>query len=175
MNGISGRYFALTNEYNHYWDMRLDFLDVNPPGYMLDFYYMNVRKTAFFFTSGAMVATSDRNAKQDIHTLDPVLVKVSQLKPVSYEMIDHNPSHKRSLGFIAQEVKQIFPQLVQVLDDQPMQGIRHKDLHTMNYSAMHVIAIKALQEQYLQLQKLRQEREGLMNELRSLAAELGIK
>jgi hypothetical protein len=176
MFGISGRYFALTTEnYNHWWDMRLDFIDAGGGGYNLDFYYMNNRKTSFQFNSGLLVGVSDRNAKEDIQTLDPVLKKIGQLKSVSYEMIDQNPLHKRSLGFIAQEVSQVFPQLVQVLDNNPMSGPRYKDLHTMNYSHMHVIAIKALQEQYLQIKKLQQEREALMNELKTLATELGIK
>lgn len=176
MTGISGRYLSLTTEnYNHWWDMRLNFINAGDVGYDLEFYYMNNRKTAFHFNSGLLVGVSDRNAKEDIHALDPVLVKVDQLRPVSYEMIDQNPLHKRSLGFIAQEVRQVFPQLVQVLDDQPMSGTRHKDLHTMNYSHMHVIAIKAMQEQYLQIIKLRQEREALMNELKLLAGELELK
>jgi hypothetical protein len=173
MTGISGRFLALTTEnYNHWWDMRLDFIDAGGGGYNLDFYYMNIRKTSFQFNSGLLVGVSDRNSKEDIQTLDPVLTKVGQLRPVSYEMMDQNPRHKRSIGFIAQEVRQVFPQLVQVLDNNPMSGPRYKDLHTMNYTYMHVIAIKALQEQYLQIKNLQQEREMLMNELKRLVKEL---
>jgi hypothetical protein len=176
LTGISGRYLGLANiltgQYNHYWDMRLDFINVNPPGYDLNFFYQNIQKTAFHFNSGLLVGVSDRNAKEDIHTLDPVLEKVNQLRPVSYEMIDQNSAHKRSLGFIAQEVKQLFPQLVMIADDQSLSRPVYKDLHTMNYSHMHVIAIKALQEQYLQIKGLREEREKLMNELRLIAKEL---
>jgi Chaperone of endosialidase len=179
ITGISGRYFGLANiltgQYNHYWDMRLNFINAGPTGYDLEFYYQNIRKTAFHYNSGLLVGVSDRNAKEDIHTLDQVLEKVNQLRPVSYKMIDQNPAHKRSLGFIAQEVKELFPQLVMIANDQSLSRPVYKDLHTMNYSHMHVIAIKALQEQFIQIQKLRQERETLMNELKSLARELGIK
>ena len=174
ISGVATAFFALWNEYNHKWDMRLDYIDVSTPSYDLEFFYNNVRKTSFHFNSGLMVAVSDKNAKDDIQKLDPVLTKVGLLKPVSYEVTDHNPTHKRSLGFIAQDMKAVFPQLVQVLDDQPMRGVHHKDLHTMNYSAINVIAIKALQEQNEQLRKLQEERELLMKELRRLADELGL-
>jgi Chaperone of endosialidase len=155
--------------------MRLNFINAGDIGYDLEFYYMNNRKTAFHFNSGLLVGVSDRNAKEDIHALDPVLAKVDQLRPVSYEMTNQNPLHKRSLGFIAQEVKQLFPQLVMIANDQSLSRPVYKDLHTMSYSHMHVIAIKALQEQYLQIKKLQQEREALMNELKLLAGELELK
>ena len=168
-----GAALALKNGDNHFWDMRLD--PIGTSGFDLDFYYMLVRKTAFSYSTGSLAGVSDRNAKQNIHTLDPVLAKVNQLRPISYEMIDQNSSHKRSLGFIAQEVKELFPQLVNIVNDQSLSRPVYKDLLSMNYSHMHVIAIKALQEQYLQIKKLQQEREMLMNELRSLARNAGIK
>jgi len=167
---------SIENEiYNHFWNMRFERHDLAPPEYFLNFYYSVTQKGRFNWSFGTYQPLSDSNAKENIRGLTTVLDKVNQLKPVSYEMINHNPLHKRSLGFIAQEVKHLFPQIVRVVNDQSVNGPRYKDLHSMNYSAMHVIAIKALQEQYLQIIKLRQEREGLMNELRSLAGELGIK
>ena len=67
--------------------------------------------------------------------------------PVDYEMVHHNPSHNKSIGFIAQDVQKLFPELVAVIPDSSAGYKNINDLHTLDYSGFGVIAIKAIQEQ----------------------------
>lgn len=98
--------------------------------------------------SGAWNALSDERLKKNIHGMNPVLDKVMQLKPVQYEMIN-DPGAATQTGFIAQDVRKLFPDLVSVAKD-PNHRLGYKnmdDLHMMDYSGFGVLAIKAIQEQ----------------------------
>jgi hypothetical protein len=161
----SGDQFGLIDNFNNRWAQRIN----NGLGTMrLDFRYLGVQKGYFSSSTGVYALYSDRRLKKDIRSLQSVLSKIKQMNAVSYEMINHNPEHKRSLGFIAQDVKQLFPTLVHVVDDHARSGQRHKDLHTMNYTGLNVIIIKGLQEQWLQIQKLQKEQEELLYRLKKL-------
>jgi hypothetical protein len=97
--------------------------------------------------NGQYSAFSDRRVKTAIQPLSPVLQKIAKLQPVSYELLLNNPEHKETIGFIAQDVKELFPQLVSVSAD-TVKGYKDiPDLHSINYSGFGVIAIKAVQEQ----------------------------
>ena len=62
--------------------------------------------------NGAYVMLSDARLKKDVQSLDSVLDGVLQLRPASYQYLDNTSDDPRSLGFIAQEVGEIFPNLV---------------------------------------------------------------
>ncbi|MGG9972699.1 tail fiber domain-containing protein [Ferruginibacter sp. SUN002] len=157
--------FSLTNEYDHNWRQRIYG--------SLNFEYNGVTKA--YINSLGYTAYSDSRLKKLIEPLPSVLEKLNKLQPYSYEMINDNPGHKRTIGFIAQDVKTLFPGFVHVIDDHARKGPRHKDLHTMNYSGFFVIGIKALQEQYLQLLELQKENEELMRKLTLLEKKLAIE
>ena len=95
------------------------------------------------------------------------LQKVLQLHPATYQFAPYInnengkiiSSNRLHHGFIAQEVEKIFPELVYRGSDNPAQ-----DFLTMDYSGFGVLAIKAIQEQQEQIQRLnaisvRQEQE----------------
>ena len=157
----SGNQFSLTDDYNNNWSQRFN-------GSFLDFRYAGVAKGYFNSTNGVYALYSDRRLKKDIQPLQSVLSKIKLLNAVSYEMINHNPDHKRSIGFIAQDVKPLFPSLVHVLDDHARSGQRHKDLHTMNYTGLNVVIIKGIQEQYQQLKELEMQQQELLIRLNEL-------
>jgi Chaperone of endosialidase len=161
----SGDQFGLIDNFNNRWAQRIN----NGLGTMrLDFRYLGVQKGYFSSSTGVYALYSDRRLKNDIQPLQSVLSKIKLLNAVSYEMINHNPDHKRSIGFIAQDIKPIFPSLVHVIDDHARSGERHKDLHTMNYTGFNVVIIKALQEQYQQLKELETEQQELLTRLNEL-------
>ena len=85
--------------------------------------------------------TSDRNLKQNIQDYPSSLEKVLDLRPVTYNWKTH-PDEDPLVGFIAQNVKELFPQLTA--------DIAWRDRGTrlgVNYSLLVVPAIKAIQEQ----------------------------
>ncbi len=102
--------------------------------------------------SGNYVQPSDRALKKNISQIGTVLNDVTQLKPVSYHYTHMKNEDKKTIGFIAQEVEQIFPELVRTAED----GTK-----ALSYSDFSIIAIKAIQEQQKQI-------EALQNEIRLL-------
>jgi len=112
----------------------------------LHLYYDGVLRGRFY-DNGDYAAASDRRIKTNIHNLPSLLDKVLQLQPVEYEFTDKNPQHKKSIGFIAQDVKKIFPELVNVIQDTATGYKGINDLHTLTYSSFGILAIKAVQEQ----------------------------
>ncbi|MBL0136011.1 MAG: tail fiber domain-containing protein [Chitinophagaceae bacterium] len=100
--------------------------------------------------------------------MEPVLSKLKQLTPVSYEMTGENPDHIRSIGFIAQDVRKLFPGAVRVISDFNRKGPVTNDLNTMNYKYFGVLAIQALKEQWQQLKALEEEQAALLLEIEEL-------
>ena len=113
-----------------------------------------VQLGVFDFTTGQYSASSDRRMKKHIEPLPPTLEKMMQLQPCGYEMKYHNPGHDKTIGLIAQDVKEIFPSLVHVTEDANTGYPGITDVHLLNYSGLAPFVIKALQEQQAQLSKL---------------------
>jgi len=114
--------------------------------------YNNSYRGDFNFVSGVYSSISDRRLKSNIQPLDNVLFKVNQLKPSSYTF-SHDENKKQQIGFIAQEVEELFPEFVHYREGTDGKR-KQEDLYTMDYSGMSVIAIKAIQEQQLIIEDL---------------------
>lgn len=84
------------------------------------------------------------------------------MQPSSYVFKD-DKSAQNCLGFIAQDVKKIFPELVDVRSIAGDNTIT--DLHGINYAGFGVITIKAIQEQQQQIEKLTKKIELLEQKL----------
>ncbi|MES2648820.1 MAG: tail fiber domain-containing protein [Bacteroidota bacterium] len=108
-------------------------------------------------TTGQHGYLSDRRLKTNIRPLPPLLDKVMQLQPVQYKMKNADDDSKINRGFIAQEVRKLFPELVAILNDNNAGDKALPDLHMLNYSQFFVIAIKAIQEQQAQIATLTKE------------------
>jgi len=108
----------------------------------LHFYEGNTYKTSLRL-DGTWGPASDRRLKSNIRSLGEVLPKIMKLAPRNYYMKDDN-KRKDRIGFIAQEVKQVFPNVIEIINE----GVEFEDgLLTLNYDAFSVLAIKAIQEQ----------------------------
>jgi hypothetical protein len=114
---------------------------------------------AFDYNTGQYSPSSDRRVKKQIEPLPPMMQKIMQLQPYSYEMKYNNPNHDQTFGLIAQDVKEIFPSLVHATRNANTGYENIKDVHTLNYSGLAPLVIKALQEQQAQLKQL-EERTG---------------
>ncbi len=94
--------------------------------------------------TGTIYGVSDRRVKKDFLPIDKALDKITQLNPVSYHFkTDENPemklSEKRQMGLIAQEVLEIFPDLVSVPDAED-------EMLALNYIELIPVLIKSVQE-----------------------------
>ncbi len=166
--------FSMVDAVNNRWGMACNNLNTlnNGRGIALDLYYNNTGRGRFQFWNGAYVSLSDQRLKKDIEPMEPVLNKLKKLNPVQYEMIRNNPHHLVSSGFIAQEVQPLFPQLVRRGTDHYTKGKTIEDALVMNYSGFAVIAIKALQEQEMQIREMQQQKQALMLRLSALEQQL---
>jgi hypothetical protein len=116
-------------------------------------FFLNETLKARINTSGTYSALSDRRLKASIEELYPTLPKVLRLRAKSYIFKDA-PDAARSIGFIAQEVAELFPELV---EGDP----NGESTLSLDYSGFGVLAIKAIQEQQSIINSLEQRIETL--------------
>lgn len=109
----------------------------------------------FFRPTGDYVGFSDYRLKTNIEAMPPTLDRLLQLQPKVYEMKANNPRHEKTIGFIAQEVKPLFPELVFVNENADKPGM--ENLHAVSYSGFGVLTVKAIQEQQVQIEALKKE------------------
>ncbi len=112
--------------------------------------------------SGVYSAISDRNRKKNIQPLASVLAKIVELEVVDYNFISQKDSTKH-IGFIAQDVEALFPSLVKIPDED-------KGNYTLDYSGFGVLAIKAIQEQQLEINTLKELLQKQQEELFEIKA-----
>ena len=129
------------------WELRVA-ENPNPHFYLR--YIASVR-THFNYSTGSLNPVSDARIKTNVQPLDPVLEKLMQLQPVSYMKKNAPQGTKRGIGFIAQQVLALFPLLVS-----PGMGEKG-DMLGLNYSGFNVIAVKGIQEEQAQMDKLDKE------------------
>lgn len=124
------------------------------------------------FTGGGVTIHSDKRIKKDIQSMDNVLDKVMELRPVTY-LPKGMENPRTTIGVIAQEVEQVFPEAVYYDKD--------IDRYSVKYDDFGVISLKAIQEMNgkfteqdktmeNELQKLRKDVEGLKRSDGSLSA-----
>ncbi|MEM9847047.1 MAG: tail fiber domain-containing protein [Bacteroidota bacterium] len=117
---------------------------------------------------------SDKRLKRNIETMDETLSQLMQLRPVTYQYINkHNKDGRLRTGFIAQEVREVYPEVVvdEDVDVDQVTGelIRTKsDYLSMNYIELIPITIKAVQE----LNEKMEENKVIKAELANLKTEI---
>lgn len=106
--------------------------------------------------AGGYGQASDGRLKTDVAPLAGVLDDVLRLRPSSYRFTAAGPDGRPAIGFVAQEVGEVFPELVQ----------EHDGTLGLSYSDFSVLAIAALQEQHQLITELQAQ-------VRELAAAAG--
>jgi Chaperone of endosialidase len=157
---------------SNYWEMRvgLNAFTIPNPGSDLNMIYTGQYKCFFEMSDGHLFTYSDRRLKTNIRDMPSILEKFMKLEPVEYNMKYINTKHNKTMGFIAQDVQQLFPQLVAVTANS-RQGYPGIDrLYGLNYNGFRMLTIKALQEQQEKIKKMQQQNEEL--EKRIAAAEV---
>lgn len=160
-NAAGGGLRLVGNGLSTYWDVFR-----NGAG-NLQFSYLGTGRGTIDLTTGVYTSISDRRTKKNIAPLGQMLDKVMQLQPTRYHFKSQSADALPTMGFIAQEVGAVFPELVHKVGD--MQGL--------SYGEFSVVAIKAIQEQQnliqiqetaIQSQKARlDQQEAEMNQLKA--------
>ena len=109
-------------------------------------------------------AVSSRRFKQDIQDVGPLADRLLELRPVSFRYREHAEADSGAsvqFGLIAEEVAEVFPELV-VFDGEGRP-------QTVKYHLLSTLLLSELQEQELRVERLRARHEA---ELRSLGERL---
>jgi hypothetical protein len=119
--------------------------------------FNGAEKGRFDDGTGNYVVSSDRRMKRNIQLYgEQVLGKVMQLQTSKYRYADNRPDAPLTIGFIAQDVQPLFPELV--FESNADMG---ENSLALNYSGFGVIAIKAIQEQQKEIESLKERIEKL--------------
>ncbi len=109
----------------------------------LNFYSNGSLRANIDRVTGVYSALSDRRLKKDIQPLQPVLKDIMHLNPYIFHYADSRETDRRAIGFMAQDVLPIFPDMVFDKRDRET----GKQFYMLTYTYFGVIAIKAIQEQ----------------------------
>jgi len=113
------------------------------------------------YSKGAVV-TSDVRFKKDISQLTEGLDSIMALIPVSYKYKAQDESDKFNIGFIAQQVETVLPDLVKM---DPETGYYY-----VSYEGVIPVAVKAIQEQQVEIEDLKAKNQELEARLERLEA-----
>jgi hypothetical protein len=120
------------------------------------------RWTVVYAATGT-INTSDIRLKKDIEGLTYGLKDILKLKPVSFRW--KTGKNSLNLGFIAQDVNLVLPEVVDTGDDPD------KTLG-INYSAIVPVLVKSIQEQQQQIEDLKTKNAELENQLKQILERL---
>jgi hypothetical protein len=99
-----------------------------------------------------ITAFSDRRLKSDIQTVENALDKVEQLRGVTYTRNDIKENGQQ-LGVIAQEVEEVFPQVVLTADDE-------RGTKSVDYGRLTGALIEAVKELSAKVKELEGRLDG---------------
>jgi len=108
--------------------------------------------------------SSDLSLKDDIAPIESGLSIVERLRPVSFSWranMDAEVSNENSLGFIAQELEQVLPELVSIANNTT-------GLKAINYNGIIPVNTAAIQQLNEKVMKLETENEELKARLDAL-------
>jgi len=94
------------------------------------------------------VSPSDKRLKKDINTLDNALSNTLSLRGTSYFWKDNNKPQRKQVGVIAQELEEVYPELVHTND---------KGYKSVNYSQLTAVLIEAIKTLNAKVESLESE------------------
>ncbi|MCF6171237.1 MAG: tail fiber domain-containing protein [Bacteroidales bacterium] len=148
--GVYGKAFAQTNSYGIYCDGNGVY-------------------------TGTWSQTSDKKLKKNIEPLQGALEKLLQLSPKTYEYRTAeyefmNLAQGAQIGFVAQDVETVFPELVSTVSHPKSQGKSndYEEYKAINYIALIPVLTEAIQEQQQQIEQQKQLIETLLERVKLL-------
>ncbi|MCB9211664.1 MAG: tail fiber domain-containing protein [Ignavibacteriales bacterium] len=129
---------------------------------------LNNSNNRTFFSNGSAGGTtawfndSDERLKQNILTISSALEKVKKLRGVNYEWKDKERYSKGvQMGFIAQEVEKVIPELVENTNDH----------YSMQYAPVTALLVEALKEQQKTIEELKKQNSEVINQISEVRQE----
>ncbi len=161
----------LVNSAFNNWEFRVVKNGTLDAGDLYVFYNEGYRGN-FFHLDGLYYNSSDRRVKRDITPMNDIMDKVQLLQPLEYKMKGFSNIDKKEFGFVAQDMGKLFPELVRVHKSDDAAHPNVQDLHTMDYSSVGVIAIKAIQQQQQTISMLQEKIVHLRARLEALRSDM---
>ncbi|MES2849821.1 MAG: tail fiber domain-containing protein [Bacteroidota bacterium] len=126
---------------------------------------LNVNGAAY---ANTQFINSDKRYKTNIQKIESALDKINKIRGVSYyydtkKFPDNNFSEAKTLGFIAQELNEVLPEVVSYTD---------KGFYAVNYDALIPVLTQGIKEQQTQIEKLTLENEEFKLQLTELTYKL---
>ena len=156
----SGKYglrLENTGSNHNFWNMYVQNANGN-----LELYFKETKKGEFNDGSGIYLATSDERLKKDIQSIGATLESVLKLQPKRYRFLEQPSDAPETLGFLAQDVARLFPELVR------QEGDGGASIYTMDYSGFGILAIKAIQEQQQLIEQQQKTIDQLLQRIEAL-------
>lgn len=125
-------------------------------GLGIDFYVTNATVVASLSAAGVWTNASDVRYKENIRPVSYGLAEVMQLQPRAYNMID---SKQEQIGFVAQDVQSILPELVET----KINNVTNEERMTLSYGQMSAVLVKAIQELKTELDAVKAEFKAIKN------------
>jgi hypothetical protein len=107
--------------------------------------------TAF---AGSFNQVSDQRLKKDIYTISGSMNKVLQLRPTEFTWIEQD---KQDVGFIAQEVEEIIPEVIETTDgfvDSETGEKSHENTKTISYTKLIPYLVDTIQQMDKRIKEL---------------------
>ncbi|MFQ6605978.1 MAG: tail fiber domain-containing protein, partial [Fidelibacterota bacterium] len=147
VTGANSWYYKLRNNGNTYFEMHGD-----GSGWM----------------QGSLAQNSDQRLKRNIRTIDSAVEKITRLRGVKYqwrgdEFPNRHFDNNFHLGFIAQEIESVFPELVQEGSD----GYK-----SVIYNGITPVLVEAVKEQQREIEELKGQNQTLQETLQQIQAQL---
>jgi len=139
-------------------------LIVDTPSDQTETYALYVRGNAYAYNGTWL--SSDENLKKNILTISDPVKKLVQLNGVSFEWNESNSKSfdsDRHLGLIAQDVENVFPELIK----KDMEGYL-----AVNYTGLIPVLVEAVKDQQTQINELNKKNAALESENEILHKEL---
>ena len=98
-----------------------------------------------YIASNATLNASDSRLKENVQTLTGALAKVTQLRGVTYNWIDRSRGNGNYIGFVAQELEAVYPELVGD-GDLPNDEDGNEAMKSVDYGHMVAVLVEAIKE-----------------------------
>jgi len=181
---VAGKFLANSNATNNFQLLleekendfaRISFRNINGDGWhqavnkgadaassLFNFYYvpnasdvLSLSGDGNAILAGTLTQSSDWRLKKNIQPINNASQKIDQIRGVYFNWKDEHHSQTKQIGFVAQEIEEVFPELV---------NTDSKSFKSVAYANMSAVLVEAIKEQNQRINTLERE----LSEIKSL-------